>query len=249
MAIDELQNSGASLICNSSSLICKSRIMRCFILTVLSIVSFASYSQKWDTIPNLPDLYRQRVELFKKEPVVEGKILFLGNSITQGGDWRKLLNDSTVINRGIGGDITFGILKRLDDVVKRKPSKVFLLIGINDISKNIPDEVIMENIFSIVSRIRGGSPKTQIYVQSIFPLNPSFEKFPANYDKQDHVVTLNTQLKKFADRLKYTFVDLYPEFLDKENRLNAKYSTDGLHLNAAGYGHWVSILRSLKYVD
>lgn len=222
--------------------------MRRFLVTALCIISCIGFAQKWDTIPNLPDLYKQRVELFKKEPVVEGKILFLGNSITQGGDWKKLLNDSTIINRGIGGDITFGILKRIDDITKRKPSKVFLLIGINDISKNISDEVILENIFSIVNKIRSGSQKTQIYVQSIFPLNPSFEKFPKNYDKQEHVITLNTQLQKFADRMKYTFVNLYPEFLDKENRLEAKYSSDGLHLNAAGYTRWVSVLKGLKYL-
>jgi lysophospholipase L1-like esterase len=240
---------GYKIVLRNSKIINSSGSVRSFVLASLCLISFFCYSQKWDTIPNLPDLYKQRVELFKKEPVVEGKILFLGNSITQGGNWKTLLNDSTVINRGIGGDITFGILNRLDDVTKRKPSKVFLLIGINDISKNIPDEVIMENIFSIVNKIKGGLPKTEIYVQSILPLNPGFEKFPPNYDKQAHVITLNKELKKYADRLKYTFVDLYPEFLNKDNLLEAKYSTDGLHLNAAGYSHWVSVLRSLKYVN
>lgn len=222
--------------------------MRTIFIVSLCILSFAGYSQKWDTIPNQPDLYKQRVELFIKEPAVEGKILFLGNSVTQRGHWKKLLNDSTVINRGIGGDITFGILKRLDDVTGRKPSRVFLMIGMDDLSKNIPDEVIMENIFAIVNVIRGGSPKTEIYVQSILPVNPSFENFPDHYDKQDHVVTLNRELRKFADRLKYTFVDVYSGFLDKENRLDAKYSTDGLHLNTAGYIHWVAILRGLSYL-
>jgi lysophospholipase L1-like esterase len=236
------------IIIRNSKIINSLKSIRDILFVLLCFISFAGYTQKWDTIPILPELYKQRVELFKKEPVVEGKIIFLGNSITQGGNWKQLLKDSTVINRGIGGDITFGVLGRLDDVMKRKPSKLFLLIGINDISKNIPDEVIMENIFSIVNKIRGGSPKTEIYVQSILPLNPTFEKFPANYDKAPQVMTLNAQLKKFADRLKYTFVDLYPKFSDKDNLLDVKYSTDGLHLNAAGYHHWVAILKELKYL-
>jgi lysophospholipase L1-like esterase len=224
-------------------------MIKSFLITCLLFITITAFSQRtWDTIPNLPELYKKRVALFEKEPIVKGKILFLGNSITQGGDWKKLLKDSTVINRGIGGDITFGILKRLDDVTKRQPSKLFLLIGINDISKAIPDEVIIENMFSIISKIKVSSAETEIYVQSILPLNPTFENFPENYNKGEHVTIINLQLQKYADRMKYTFVDLHSKFVDKDNQLDAKYSTDGLHLNAAGYTHWVSILKTLKYL-
>ena len=224
------------------------RTMRNFLfVALLAVVTTASYSQRtWDTIPVLPDVYKQRTELFKKEPVVTGKIVFLGNSITQGGNWKKLLGDSTVINRGVGGDITYSMLLRLDDVIQRGPSKVFLLIGINDISKGIPEEVIMENIFMIVSKLR--SAKAEVVVQSVLPVNPSVKDFPEKYAKQEQIIVLNTQLKKYADRLKYTFVDLYTEFLDKENRLDVKYTHDGLHLNAAGYSKWVAILKAHKYL-
>ena len=62
------------------------------------LFAFTSYGQKsWDTIPNMPQHYVQRMAIFEKEPVVAGKIMFLGNSITEGADWRKLLKDSTVI--------------------------------------------------------------------------------------------------------------------------------------------------------
>jgi len=57
-----------------------------------------------------------------------------------------------VINRGIAGDITFGVLGRLDEVIARKPAKLFIKIGINDISKNIPDEIIVENILTMVRK-------------------------------------------------------------------------------------------------
>ena len=223
--------------------------MKANFLILFSLIAFVSSAQRtWDSLPTLPDHYRKRTEVFNKETVVKGKVLFLGNSITEGGNWKRLLKDSSIINRGISGDVTFGILQRLDDIVKRKPSKIFLLIGINDISKNIPDEVIIENLFTIVSKIHSGTPSTKIFVQSILPTNNSFEHFSKNYDKNDHVITINTQLKKYADRMKYTYVDLYTEFLDKENRLDAKYASDGLHLNAAGYQQWVSILKGLKYL-
>ena len=200
----------------------------------------------WDTIPYGPDYYRGQYEKFKKEPVVKGKVIFVGNSITEDGNWRKLLRDSTVINRGVSGDITFGILNRIDEVAKRQPSKLYLLIGINDIAKNIPDEIIMENIFSIVSKVRGLSPKTIIFVQSILPTNNSFPDSPDHKNKDDHVITINAQLQKYGDRLQYTYVDLYSKFTDSEGRLDAKYTADGLHLNAMGYMHWVDISNNLK---
>lgn len=208
----------------------------------------ADAQRSWDTIPNLPDHYRARLETFNRQSPAKGKIMFLGNSITEGGNWKKLLNDSTVINRGISGDITFGILHRLDEIIKHKPSKLFLLIGINDISKNIPDEIILENLLTIISKIHSGTPATKIFVQSILPTNNSFKEFPRNYDKNDHVITINTQLKKYADRMNYTFVDLYSGFLDKESKLETKYSSDGLHLNSLGYAHWIELLKNLKYL-
>lgn len=202
--------------------------------------------RSWDTIPYGPEGFRAAVERFKKEPVVKDKMLFLGNSIVEGANWKKLLKDSTVINRGISGDITFGILNRIGEVVQRRPSRVFLLIGINDISKGIPDEVIMENIFSIVRKIKSGSPKTIVYVQSILPTNNAYPQFPGHKNKDEHVVTINSQLQKYGERLGYTYVELYSKFLDTDSRLDSKYTTDGLHLNAAGYLRWVAILKDLN---
>jgi hypothetical protein len=66
----------------------------------------------YDTIPFIPEHRPVRLAQFEREPIVTGKIMFLGNSITEMGNWKKVTGDSTVINRGIGGDITFGVLKR-----------------------------------------------------------------------------------------------------------------------------------------
>ena len=200
----------------------------------------------WDTIPFDAARHRTRYEEFKKEPVVKGKVMFVGNSITEEGQWKKLLKDSSVINRGISGDITFGILDRIEELTKREPSRLFLLIGINDIAKNIPDEIIMENIFSIVGRIRSASPKTKTFVQSILPVNSAFPDFPDHKNKDDHILTINSQLEKYGDRLHYTYVNLYSKFIDSDGRLDAKFTTDGLHLNAAGYARWAEILKNLK---
>lgn len=224
--------------------------MKVIAILLLAIGSINTFAQKrpYDTIPNMPEHYWVRMEKFKKEAVVPGKIVFLGNSITEGGKWKQLLKDSTVINRGISGDNTFGVLARMDEIVKLKPSSLFILIGTNDLSKKIPDEAIIENIFTIVSRIKAGSPKTKIFVQSILPVNETVERFPQQFNNGMHINTINDQLARYATRLRYTYVDLYGKFIDSQGKLDAKYTFDGLHLNAAGYQHWVDVLKELKHL-
>jgi lysophospholipase L1-like esterase len=224
--------------------------MKGIVILLLVIGSLKSFAQKrpYDTVPNLPEHYWVRMEKFKKEAVVPGKIVFLGNSITEGGKWKQLLKDSTIINRGISGDNTFGVLARLNEVLKLKPASLFVLIGTNDLSKKIPDEAIIENIFTIVSKIKAGSPKTKIFIQSILPVNETIEQFPQQFNNAMHINTINDQLQRYADRLRYTYVDLYGKFIDSQGRLDAKYTFDGLHLNAAGYQRWVETLKELKHL-
>lgn len=221
-----------------------------FFLIGFLLIAPSSLAQKrdYDTIPNMPEHYWVRMENFKKETNIHGKTVFLGNSITEGGNWRKLLKDSTVINRGISGDNTFGVLARMEEIIKLKPSNLFILIGTNDLSKGIPDEVVIENIFAIVSKIKAGSPKTKIFVQSILPVNETVEKFPQQFNNASHILTINDQLSRYAGRLRYTYIDLYSKFVDDQGKLKSTYTYDGLHLNAAGYQHWVGILKSLKYL-
>jgi lysophospholipase L1-like esterase len=212
------------------------------------VTSTVAQKRTYDTVPNLPEHYWVQMEKFKKETNIQGKTVFVGNSITEGGNWKKLLKDSSIINRGISGDNTFGVIARIDEIIKLKPAKIFILIGTNDLSKSIPDEVVIENIFSIVSKIKAGSPKTKIFVQSILPVNETVEKFPQQFNNESHIRIINDQLSRYAERLRYTYIDLYGKFLDDQGKLKASYTFDGLHLNAAGYQHWVGILKSLKYL-
>jgi glucosylceramidase len=202
----------------------------------------------YDTVTTMPELRASRIAKFEAEPVVTGRVIFLGNSITQGGDWAKLTGDSTVINRGIGADITFGLRTRLDDVTKRKPSRLFVLIGINDISKDIPDAVIAAQYRALVDSVKRRSPATRIFVQSILPLNPTVKNFPQHYDKQPRVVAVNRLIRQMARETGVTYIDLWPIFVDQQNRLDASLTGDGLHLNQQGYEHWVRFLAQRGYL-
>jgi hypothetical protein len=186
----------------------------------------------YDTVTTMPDLHASRVAKFEAEPVVTGRVIFFGNSITQGGDWATLTGDSTVINRGIGADLVSSLLGRVADVTRRKPTKLFVLIGINDISKDIPDAVIAAEYRALMDSVRTRSPATK--------------SFPQHYDKQDRVVAVNRLLRRMARETGATYVDLWPIFLDASGHLDARLTGDGLHLNQRGYERWVAHLKKAR---
>jgi lysophospholipase L1-like esterase len=196
---------------------------------------------KWDSTYR-PGLYEFEAQLYKSYPHSTKDIVMLGNSITDRADWNELLGMKRVHNRGISGDITFGVLQRLDEVIGGHPAKVFLLIGINDISRNIPDSVIIQNIRRITDRIREGSPRTRIYLQTLMPTNNTFTQFKHHYNKGEHIHAVNEGIKQLA-AAHYTLIDLYPHFTDAEGKLDRRYTLDGLHPNAEGYRVWVHLLK------
>src|ERR1700744_3391240 len=122
----------------------KYTLITCCLL--LCISTSRAQSLPYDTNSYIPDHWQARVAQFDKEQLKEGSIIFLGNSITEFGDWKQLNNNPVIVNRGIAGDITFGIMKRLDEVIALNPSKLFIEAGINDIQKNIPEAIIAKNI-------------------------------------------------------------------------------------------------------
>ncbi len=202
----------------------------------------------FDTIPFIPEHTPVRLKAFAAEPILLGRVIFLGNSITEMGDWKKVLNDTTVLNRGIGGDITFGVLKRLKDITDRQPAKVFILLGINDIGKDIPDAVIADNYLKIVKEIHLKSPQTKIFVESILPLNSTMPNFPQHYDKEEHVLAVNKLLKGNATVGNYTFIDIFHLFIDADGRLKSEFSYEGLHLKPAAYVIWTDYLKKQGYL-
>jgi len=201
-----------------------------------------------DTTPTLPAHYADKAAQYEKEPVITGRIIFLGNSITEMGRWAYLLGDSTVVNRGIGGDVTFGVLKRINDIIVRQPSKLFLLIGINDISKDVPDVVIADNIRKIIEQVQHQSASTKIYLESILPVNPDIPHFPQHYDKNPHVISTNKLLQQVAANAGVVFVDTYSLFNDGTGKLKKEFTWEGLHVNPAGFEYWIKYLKQKKYL-
>lgn len=192
------------------------------------------------------DYYYQRCEQFEKEkPITSDDIVMLGNSITEGGgDWSKQLDFPNVINRGISGDILMGVYDRLNQILPGKPQKIFLMIGINDVSHNLTSDSIVKNIRLIAKKIHTESPQTELYIQSLLPINESFNRYKNLTGKTNQVVEINQKLKQLCDNEGIKFVNLFPLFVEKGTIiLRSELTNDGLHLNEAGYSIWVKKLR------
>jgi lysophospholipase L1-like esterase len=202
------------------------------------------------------NLYEKRIDQFKKHPIGNNKIVFLGNSITEeGGDWNKKFDVHNIVNRGISGDITEGILVRLDEIIFYKPIAVFLLIGINDIfdtdisnREKITPLYVANNIIKIANQIIDHSPSTKIYIQTILPINHEIyieEKgfFPEHIvPLSEQIIQINSMIINQADVQQYKVIDLHSVFTNQDGLMNREYTTDGVHLNNNGYSVWVEYI-------
>ena len=205
-------------------------------------------SQSWDSSYQTT-YYDQKLTLFRLLPDTKGEIVFLGNSITDIGEWSEIWQNPKVKNRGISGDITFGVLARLDEVLSSKPKKLFVMIGVNDIARNIPGAVILSNYRRLIDRVQIESPRTQLIMQSVLPTNDEFKPFKNHYGKDDRIRAVNAGMQALCADLGVAYVDLYPRFLDASGKLDKQYTNDGLHLNGAGYMLWKKILIEQKWMD
>ncbi len=208
--------------------------------------SVSSDSSHHSTLRQYTDHYYKRFLQFEDEsPITTKDIVMVGNSLTEnGGDWGARLGKKHVRNRGIIGDEVMGVYDRLHQILPEHPEKLFLLIGINDVSHDLTADSIANMINMTVERIRQESPDTKLYLQSLLPINESFGRYKKLAGKTDMIPNINSKLEKIAKENKVTFINLFPLFANKEGKvLRSELTADGLHLNENGYKIWVKELK------
>lgn len=186
--------------------------------------------------------YYQRASLFEKLPVTSEDILFVGNSLTDGAEWAELFQNKHIKNRGISGDMTDGVYDRLPALLQGKPAQIFLLIGTNDIPRGKSVEDIAAGIHKIIKKIKQDSPRTQLFVQSLLPLNPQYNMFPGHVARWEIIPDINKAIEQIAREENLTYIDLFSRFADSEGKLKGEYTNDGLHLLGSGYLLWKEII-------
>ena len=204
----------------------------------------ASY-RKYDTVRFIPEHYRERLAVFAGEKPSPGGVVFFGNSHTEFGDWKRLLGDPAAVNRGIAGDNTFGMLDRLPEVIALRPSRIYIEAGVNDIGQGVPASLIAANIGSMVAYVRVKLPSARVYVVSALPTNGNAQaNYPEIAGKNEAIHELDRLLAAQALSRGYTYLDLASLLVDSSGALDERYGRpDGVHLNGAGYGVWVGMIR------
>lgn len=177
--------------------------------------------------------YDRRVSLFHYlgQPPA-GKIVFAGDSLTDQCEWAELISPLAV-NRGIDSDTTAGLLGRIESITALQPSKLFLLIGVNDLRAGVPEETIIKTYAQLLRTVRNQSPATQIFVQSVLP----------NRFASDAVVrSLNRRLSALSKAEQATYLDIFAVLSGAGGGLDPQFTNDGVHLTARGYDRWKAAL-------
>lgn len=191
-----------------------------------------------------PPYYFHQKSQFEILPNSDSDIIFLGDSITDECEWAELLENPNVKNRGISGDTIDRILNRLDEIVGSKPKKIFLMVGINDfLNSGKSVRKTLQDYKKILLEIQRSTPNTQVFIESVLPVNNKINKFLLN---NNTVIKFNDSLKELAKELSFEYINLFSHLADSQNQLDARYTFDGVHLNGQAYLVWKEVIE--KYV-
>lgn len=154
-------------------------------------------------------------------------------------EWNEQFPKISVVNRGIGGDTTSGLLRRLENVTIGKPKSIVLIIGTNDLTMGVTQNKIEENYHLLIDRIHQESPQTSIVMTSVLPVNKSIRNTKV---KNEQIEQLNKNLTALAKSENIPMLQIYGKYL-KEGQLNESFTSDGIHLNGKGYSIWAKALQ------
>ena len=151
------------------------------------------------------------------------------------------------LNQGISGETSSGLLKRLSLFDQTQPEIIFVMIGVNDLLRGVPDDQLLANQQEIMRYLRRSHPQSQIVFQSILPHAGA----SASWEGRDRLLKLsnirirelNRKLAAIASTEGVNYLDLYPLFVNEQGNLRPSLTTDGLHLNYQGYIVWRSALQ------
>ena len=171
--------------------------------------------------------------------VLEPDMIFIGDSIVEYYPLQELLGTAkTIVNRGIRGYQTGLLLENLDaHLYGDAVDQIVLLIGTNDIGKDISMNDALDNLERVIQSIAREYPLSQIKLVSLLPVNEGEEY------KQTVYIRTNEKIKEWNQAyealasayMQVDFVPIYDSLTDSEGQLKSAYTTDGLHLSVAGY--------------
>lgn len=206
----------------------------------MKIKLFAAIALFSAALPALADadFITHRYDSFKACRLTDRNIVFIGNSITNMGNWHEHFADNSLfVNRGNSGACSYEALENLESILVGKPSKIFVMIGTNDIGTATgTPESIAKNGLALIERVKNESPETKVHIVSTFPSSNGLRS-PENHAE------INRLLKAVCEETQTTFIDLWD---DMQGILDNSISADRLHVTERGYYIWSNAL--LPYI-
>jgi lysophospholipase L1-like esterase len=195
--------------------------------------NLADQLQDWNQLGR----YHQDNERLKALPADPRRVVFLGDSITDGWNLARSFPDKPYVNRGIGGQTTPQMLVRMyPDVIDLKPAALIVLAGTNDISHNTGPEtiaMIQENFQAITELAQGHGIK--VILCSVMPVSDYTKNKQTVSRPPADILKVNAWLREYTAKVHAGFADYYAATVDDKGMLREGYSDDGLHPNLKGY--------------
>ena len=220
---------------------------RRFLLAILAII--LPLTDTWSQTVEYRSFahYNKRVAEFAPLYDIDtATVVMLGNSLTEnGGNWAARINTKLkVVNRGIIGDNTIGMMQRLCQITPHHPLAIFLMAGINDMSGNLPAQQVASRVINLIDSIRMQAPHTRLFVQSILPINEAGGRWKTLSGRTNDIPWANMLIRAYCESKGITYVDIFPKLTrGQSNTLRSSLTNDGLHLNDEGYKIWAFELR------
>ena len=198
------------------------------ISTILIIKHVKIKQQEKANYQSFLEYYNHKVDEFKKEneiinnEAIDVDLVFLGDSITDNCDLKKYYSEYVAYNRGISGDTTTGLIKRMKESLYDIDTKaVIMCIGANNY-KNMFDDYE-----DLLKGIKNYKSDCVVLIVSLPPLETQFEGYNEAFMKN------NERLKTYADAYNYIYVDIFTPLYDS----NKKAVKDGMTLDGVHPSH------------
>lgn len=179
--------------------------------------------------------------------------ILLGDSISLWFPHDLLPTETTWLNQGISGEGSVGLLQRLDLIAATSPDIIYLMIGINDLLRDVGDDTLLANQQQIIQDLKVMHPDATIVVQTILPHASDRITWEGKSQllaiSNDRIQDLNRRLAIIAQNEDVEYLDLQPMFSDADGNLRVDLTTDGLHLNDNGYRVWASALQMHRTIS
>lgn len=181
--------------------------------------------------------YHADDERLKSAPVVPGRVVFMGDSITDGWNLARYFPGKPYVNRGISGQTTSQMLVRMfPDVIDLHPAVMIVLAGTNDIAQNTGPEtatMIEENFEAMTELAQKHGIK--VVLCALTPVSDYTASKQTEHRPPVQIRELNQWIREYSEKSRALFCDYYSAVLDDKGFLREGYSNDGLHPNDKGY--------------